>query len=155
MKVLREILNVIIGFVVMIALIIGPMSIMVALNNGRAQEINEALISNSLLVVALVIAYFLNKPKSGFVVQRFYKAKWLTALSTLFVTVFSLVIFHVANLVVGLAVSLSVLVLVLKFFVGHLWRCPACQTKLPYLSRGNSGFSIKECPNCKTVLTES
>lgn len=138
----------------MICLLVMPLSIFDLINDRANQNVNEALISILVFLISLVMAYVLNKPKSDFVIERFYTAKWLTSLSTLFVTAISLALI-LALEVIGLALSFGILVLVLKFVVSPLWRCPACHTKLPYLSRGKSGFSIKECPNCDAVLSKS
>jgi len=152
-KIIREILNVLIGLAVMISLLVGIPSIFATLN-GHTQDLQSAVIFNSILIGALVCAYFLNKPNNNQVLQKFYNAKWLTTFSTLGVTVVCLPVFFVADLLIGLSVSFGVLVLVLKFVVVPLWRCPACQAKLPYLKRGKSGFSIKECPSCETALSK-
>jgi len=153
-KAFREILNILIGLAVIISLLVGIPSIVTSLN-GHTQDIQGAVIFNSILVASLIFAYILNKPNNNLVLQKFYNAKWLTALSTLVVTAICLPVFFVTNLIVGLSVSFGILVLVLKFVVGPLWRCPVCQTKLPYLSNGKPGFSIKECPSCDAVLSES
>ena len=153
MKILREILNVLIGIAVMISLLVGIPSL-IAVLNGHNQNIQEAAIVNFVLVASLICAYFLNKPKHGSILQSFYKAKWLTAISTLIVTSLSLVVFFMVS-ILGMVVSSGVLIILLKFIVGRLWKCPACSNKLPYLSRGKSGFSIKECPSCGVVLAAS
>lgn len=135
------------------SLLVGIPSIVSTLN-GHNEDIQGAFIFNSIFIAALVFAYFLNKPNNSQVLQKFYNAKWLTALSTLAVIVVCLPVFFVANLLVGLSVLFGVLVFALKFVVGPLWHCPVCQAKLPYLKRGKSGFSIKECPSCDAVLSK-
>ena len=119
MKIIREILNVLIGLAVMISLLVGIPSIFATLN-GHTQDLQSAVIFNSILIGALVLAYFLNKPNNNQVLQKFYNAKWLTTLSTLGVTVVCLPVFFVADLLIGLSVSFGVLVLVLKFVVAPL-----------------------------------
>ena len=153
MKIIREILNVLIGLAVIISLLVGIPSIF-ATFNGHIQDLQSAVLFNSILIGALILAYFLNKPNNNQVLQKFYNAKWLTTLSTLGVTVVCLLVFFVADIIIGLSVTFGVLVLVLKFVVAPLWRCPACQAKLPYLKRGKLGLLIKECPSCEAALSK-
>ena len=34
----------------------------------------------------------------------------------------------------------------------RLWRCPGCETQLPFMSKLNDRQSIKSCPSCKIQL---
>lgn len=153
MKIIREILNVLIGLAVMISLLVGLPSVALSLSS-HPQDIQGATILSFVLVAPLVFGYFLNKPKDKSVLQEFYKAKWLAALSTFIVTAIGLAVIYTTNLLIGLSISFGGVVIVLKFIVGPLWRCPVCRAKLPYLSNGKPGFAIKECPSCEVVLSK-
>ena len=153
MKIIREILNVFTGLVIFVSLLVGIPST-VSTISGHTQDTQSAIIFNSIIIGALVLCYYLNKPKNDNLLQRFYNTKWLTSISTFAATVACLSVFFVANLLVGFFVSFVLLAFVLNFVVGPLWHCPKCEAKLPYLKRGKSGFSIKECPNCEAVLSK-
>ena len=39
-----------------------------------------------------------------------------------------------------------------RFLAKRLWRCPGCETQLPFMNNLYDRQSIKRCPSCKTQL---
>ena len=146
-------MNINIGIAVMVSLLVGIPSSAMAIN-GLDGSVTEAAIFNGVLVVALVLAYYLNRPIKNFIVRRFYNAKWLVSLLTITISAGFLAIVYAANLT-SAALSFFVLITLLRYIAGRLWICPSCKVKLPYLIRGKPGFSIEGCPNCEAVLIQS
>ncbi|MCL6417365.1 hypothetical protein MIB92_17025 [Aestuariirhabdus sp. Z084] len=169
---MKGLVDVVIGVVVMITMILSMFSTLV-LSDGFYQNIGEALVVNAVLMSSLFFAYLLNRPKASSSIVGLYKIKWRLAVGVISIFIvggllaFSPFIVEISDIrirrrntgvplgsvLVIIAIWLSVIL-----FARVMWRCPACNKRLPFLEKGASkrvGFAIKKCKNCNAKLNNA
>jgi uncharacterized membrane protein len=128
-------------------------------NNARA--LASLLISIGVFFTSSVFLYYLSREKTTDLTSetskkfKFRKLKFQLLVIAL-ITVFIIAIPFIAdstNYVRLAAALISTLFFGLYIMLARkLWRCPACESQLPFMSQRNDRQSIKICPSCATQL---
>lgn len=166
----RDILNIALGLIIVIALIIGGGS-SIAFLSGHRQNFSDALLYDSVLLASCAISYFLNRPSSGKLQTSFYNIKWLLMFSVALIAAFEIFLYSFPVLrelidyefaligktfKIGLSIPIIVMLVGVSLAGLFIWKCPSCGKKLPFLGQEKGdGLSIKECPHCFVKLIET
>jgi len=175
MYVKKQILNVVLGFVVLLSTLFSYFSIIAIVDKTVPVSSLFMETSMSILIGSLLILYFVNRPRGSTLAHMsFWNRKWVLAIYVFLaigVAAYSLSL-PVVNIIasiaielplvgevpIGLASSFVVFILLLKTGAMVIWRCPSCNGRLPFLidsNKKNQGLKIKRCPHCNELLSNA
>jgi hypothetical protein len=127
----------------------------------NTRSLVSLIISTSAFVTSSIFLYYLSRTKTtdqtSEISKKFKSRKLKFQLLVIaLITVFIIAIPFVAgstNYVRLVVAVISALFFGLYILLARkLWRCPACENQLPFMSQRNDRQSIKNCPSCTAQL---